>query len=162
MLKIVAVTSCLFGLATLFDGVEAEAQTSPPTWLKCDWTATSNTLIAGKLGPDKISEQSRTYQFDPSTDGLSVYDPETLTLNGVSGVLVTGDVVDAQTTHNLTAANGLHSEIFHSIRIDRRTLKFFQLDTIQPFLYAPSTSVSTIGMGQCVKVAPQPLTPAQF
>jgi hypothetical protein len=162
MLRLAALCSCLFGLAIVLNGGDAVAQTSSPTWLKCDWTATRNTLIAGKLGPDEVSEQSRTYQFDPTTDELSVYDPETRTLNGVSGVFVTDEVVDAQTTRNLTAANGAHSEIFHDTRIDRRTLKFFQLDTVQPLLYSPSTSTSTIGTGQCVKIAPQPLIPAQF
>jgi hypothetical protein len=137
-------------------------QTSSPTWLKCDWTETSNSLTAGKLGPDKVSEQSRTYVFDPNRNKLSVYNPEARTLDEVSGVIVTDEVVDVETDHSLTAPNGVHSEISRGFRIDRRTLKFGVLDTILPLPYAPSTSVFTSGDGQCVKIAPQPVTPTQF
>jgi hypothetical protein len=135
---------------------------SSPTWLKCDWTETRTKIIAGKLGADEISEQSRTYQFDPSTNRLSVYNPENLTLDMVSDVFVRDDTISAQTTHNFTAASGIRSEIFKSIKIDRRTLMFSQLDTIEPLPFEPSTSIFTTGTGQCVKIAPKPLTPAQF
>src|SRR5580704_3352093 len=104
-------------------------QASSPTWLKCDWTETSNTLTDGQLGPDKISKQSRIYQFDPATERLSVYDPETLTLAALSGVIVTDEVVWAETINNLRAPNGLHSEITKDVKIDRRTLSFFLLNT---------------------------------
>jgi hypothetical protein len=114
------------------------------------------------LSDDRTSEQSQVYRFDPDTQELSVYDPKALTLDEMSGVIATDDVVSVQTTHDIPGPSGVQSEITHGITIDRRTLVFSQFDSIQPLAYAPSTSVLTTGAGQCVKIAPQPLNPAQF
>jgi hypothetical protein len=137
-------------------------QTLSTTWLKCDWKATRTKIVAGKSGDEEISDQSRIYKFDPNTNRLSVYNSENLTLDMVFGVLVTDYEISAQTTHIFAAANGVNSQIFKSFTIDRRTLKFSQLDSVEPLWFAPSTNVFTTGTGQCVKIDPKPLTPPQF